>query len=122
MDNLRTGKLIAALRKQQGITQQQLADTLNLSNKTISKWESGAGSPDISNLPLLADALGVSVDELLRGELREKESPQETGSPKPKGSGKELTPEQKRERAVIAVGASIGAVLGILAYNLGWLG
>ena len=41
MDNVQTGKLIAELRKEQGFTQQQLADKLNLSNKTISKWESG---------------------------------------------------------------------------------
>ena len=69
MDNVRTGKLIAELRKKQGMTQQQLADKLNLSNKTISKWESGSGSPDISNLLALAEVLGVSVDELLRGEF-----------------------------------------------------
>lgn len=41
MDNVRTGKLIAELRKKKGLTQQDLADQLNLSNKTISKWESG---------------------------------------------------------------------------------
>ena len=41
MDNIQTGKLIAELRKGQGLTQQQLADKMNLSNKTISKWESG---------------------------------------------------------------------------------
>lgn len=41
MDNTQTGRLIASLRKQRGLTQQQLADELNLSNKTISKWESG---------------------------------------------------------------------------------
>lgn len=41
MDNVQTGKLIAKLRRERGLTQQQLADKLNLSNKTISKWESG---------------------------------------------------------------------------------
>ncbi len=41
MDNVQTGKLIAALRKKKGLTQQALAEQLNLSNKTISKWESG---------------------------------------------------------------------------------
>lgn len=69
MDNIQTGKLIAELRKKQGLTQQQLADKINLSNKTISKWESGVGAPDISNLSVLAEVLGISVDELLRGEL-----------------------------------------------------
>ena len=116
MDNVQTGKLIAALRKQQGLTQQQLADKLNLSNKTISKWESGSGSPDISNLPVLAEALEISVDELLKGELNNLEG-ENNCSPQ-----KEFTPEQKKERAIIALSACIGAVLGILAYNFGWLG
>lgn len=122
MDNIQTGKLIAELRKQQGLTQQQLADKLNLSNKTISKWESGSGSPDISNLPILADTLGISVDELLRGELSKMESKQNSDVLKNDVFRKELTQEQKKERAIIGLAASIGALLGILAYNFGWLG
>ena len=99
MDNIQTGKLIAELRKKQGLTQQQLADKLNLSNKTISKWESGNGSPDISNLPVLAEALGISVDELLKGELNNTES--DTNSDIPKGCSprKELTSEQKKGKS-----------------------
>ena len=122
MDNVQTGKLIAELRKKQGLTQQQLADKLILSNKTISKWESGNGSPDISNLPVLADALGISVDELLRGELNKPEADTNPNAPKDCTPQKELTPKQKKERTIIALAASIGAILGILAYNFGWLG
>lgn len=122
MDNVQTGKLIAELRKKQGLTQQQLADKLNLSNKTISKWESGSGSPDISNLPVLAEALGISVDELLKGEINNSETDTYSEAAKDYSSRKELTPEQKKERAIIALAACIGAVLGILAYNFGWLG
>ena len=120
MDNIQTGKLIAKLRKEQGLTQQQLAEKLNLSNKTISKWESGAGSPDISNLSVLAEILGISVDELLKGELTTSELNIETC--KDCMVRKELTPKQKAERAIIVLAASVGAVLGILAYNFGWLG
>ena len=122
MDNVQTGKLIAELRKKQGLTQQQLADKLNLSNKTISKWESGSGSPDISNLPVLAEALGISVDELLKGKINNSETDTYSEAAKDYSSRKELTPEQKKERAIIALAACIGAVLGILAYNFGWLG
>ncbi len=122
MDNLQTGRLIAELRKKQGLTQQQLADKLNLSNKTISKWESGSGSPDISNLPVLAEALEISVDELLNGRLNKLKSNTNSDEPKDCSSRKELTPEQKKERAIIALTASVGAILGILAYNFGWLG
>lgn len=121
MDNIGTGKLIAELRRSKGLTQQQLADQMNLSNKTISKWESGSGSPDLSNLPVLADALGVTVDELLRGELNgsTEDAAETVQEPAVK---KELTPEQKKERAIIALAMCIGAVLGILAYNFSWLG
>ena len=122
MDNIQTGRLIAELRKKQGLTQQQLADKLNLSNKTISKWESGSGSPDISNLPVLAEALEISVDELLNGELNQLKSDTNLDMPKDYSPRKELTPEQKKERAIIALSASVGAILGILAYNFGWLG
>ena len=122
MDNIQIGRLIAELRKKQGLTQQQLADKLNLSNKTISKWESGSGSPDISNLPVLAEALEISVDELLNGELNQLKSATNLDMPKDYSPRKELTPEQKKERAIIALTASVGAILGILAYNFGWLG
>ena len=122
MDNVQTGRLIAELRKKQGFTQQQLADKLNLSNKTISKWESGSGCPDISNLPVLAEALEISVDELLNGELNKLKSDTNSDVPEDCSPRKELTPEQKKARAIIALAASVGAILGILAYNLGWLG
>ena len=67
-DNLKIGKFIAELRKQKGLTQTALGELLNLSNRAVSKWETGEGLPDVSVLPLLADVLGVTVDELLRGE------------------------------------------------------
>lgn len=58
------GKKIAALRKSRDITQAQLAEYLFLVPQTVSKWEAGNGSPDISLLPKIADFFGVSLDEL----------------------------------------------------------
>ena len=52
-----TGALIAQLRKEQGLTQKQLAEQLHISDRTISKWERGAGFPDVSLLEPLADVL-----------------------------------------------------------------
>ncbi len=101
MDNVQTGKLIAELRKQQGLTQQQLAERLNLSNKTISKWESGAGSPDISNLEVLADTLGISVDELLRGKLNDNAAEKTIRDSEHGISTKESTYERKKEMTII---------------------
>lgn len=67
MDTKQIGQFIAGSRKRLGMTQQQLADQLRLSNKTISKWETGEGLPDISSLPALAQLLGTTVDCLLAG-------------------------------------------------------
>ncbi|MBE6773765.1 MAG: helix-turn-helix transcriptional regulator [Ruminococcaceae bacterium] len=62
------GNFIALLRKEKNLTQKQLAELLNVSDKTISHWECDETSPDILILPELAELLGVSVDELLKGE------------------------------------------------------
>ena len=68
MDRTKTGALIAAARKEQNMTQTELAAALHVSDRAVSKWERGAGFPDISLLEPLADALGLGVLDLLRGE------------------------------------------------------
>lgn len=71
MDAQRTGKLINYLRSKKGITQKDLAELINVSDKAVSKWERGDGCPDVGILPALAQALGTDVDSLLNGELKE---------------------------------------------------
>ena len=68
MNNYVTGAAIRTLREKQRMTQSQLAEKLCVSDKTVSKWETGKGFPDISLLEPLAAALGISVPELLSGE------------------------------------------------------
>lgn len=68
MDANKMGAFIAGIRKEKGMTQAELAAKLFLSDKTISKWERGAGLPDIGNLEALADALGVTLVELMQSE------------------------------------------------------
>ena len=68
LDKEKFGAFIAELRKEKGLTQQELADRLFLSNKAVSKWERGQSLPDIALLTPLADILGVSEAELLKGE------------------------------------------------------
>lgn len=65
MEPYEMGKRIAALRKQKGLTQQQLADRLNVTNRAVSRWETGEGYPEITLLPALCRALDSSADELL---------------------------------------------------------
>lgn len=69
MNSIKTGKLISAMRTSKGMTQKQLAEKINISDKAISKWERGDGCPDISILPVLAEALDIEVDNILNGEF-----------------------------------------------------
>ena len=68
MDQIKIGKFIAVCRKQKGLTQMQLAEKLNITDKAISKWERGIAMPDSSIMLALCDILGISVNELLCGE------------------------------------------------------
>lgn len=68
MDQYVTGKMIKKLRESRGLTQSLLADILMISDKTISKWETGKGYPDISLLEGLSKALNISITELLLGQ------------------------------------------------------
>lgn len=70
-----TGKTIKELREKRKLTQKELAEKISVSDKTISKWETGKGLPDIAIIEELAKALGVSIAELLTGDLRENENP-----------------------------------------------
>ena len=70
MDCKSLGNTIANLRHQNNITQSTLAEKLGVSNKAVSKWESGQGYPDISLLPVIAEFFGVSIDYLLLGEKK----------------------------------------------------
>jgi len=68
MDNYITGAAIKRLREEKGLTQSALADEIGVSDKTVSKWETAKGLPDISLLEPLSRALGVSVMELMSGD------------------------------------------------------
>lgn len=72
MDQAKIGKFIAEMRKKQGFTQKKLAEELGISDKTISKWECGNGMPDNGLMLPLCSMLGISVNELLSGELLSK--------------------------------------------------
>lgn len=68
MDQIKIGKFIAQSRKELGWTQRQLADELAISDKTVSKWETGKGLPEVALMMPLCEVLGISVNELLSGE------------------------------------------------------
>lgn len=69
MDCTKVGGLIFRLRKEKGLTQKQLADIMNISAKTVSKWECGMGCPDVSLLGKLSTVLEVNIEKILEGNL-----------------------------------------------------
>ena len=68
MDQIKIGKFIAECRKNEGLTQMQLAERLNITDRAVSKWETGRSLPDSSVMLELCDILGINVNELLCGE------------------------------------------------------
>lgn len=76
------GQFISALRKANGMTQQEMADRLGVSNKAVSRWERDECAPDISLIPAIAEMFGVTCDELLKGRRILEAAPQEKKEPK----------------------------------------
>lgn len=70
MDQQKIGSFLKKLRKEKALTQEQLAEHLNVSARTVSRWETGTNMPDISLLVTLADFYGISIPELLDGERK----------------------------------------------------
>lgn len=65
MTNKTMGDMICTLRKEQGMTQKELADKLNVTDKAVSKWERNVSFPDTGTIPKLAELFGITIDELM---------------------------------------------------------
>ncbi len=74
MNQIMIGRFIAMKRKEKNLTQEQLAEKLGISNKTISKWENGKCMPDYSIVKPLCQELGITITELMDGEIKENNS------------------------------------------------
>ena len=80
MKNQTLGAMIASLRKENGMTQLELAEKMGVTDKAVSKWERDLSYPDINSLPKLADIFGVSVDQLMQIKLKDQTGPSRKGS------------------------------------------
>ena len=112
------GEFIAILRKANGMTQRDLADKLNVSDKTVSRWERDETAPDISLLPVIADLFGITTDELLRGEriaetVRNEEA--EKVQARSEDSVKRLLRRSKNQLMMTLFIALGGALMGVVA-------
>ena len=129
MEKKTIGGFIAALRKANGMTQKDLAERLNVSDKTVSRWERDDGAPDLAAIPAIAEIFGVTCDELLRGERK---SPTERAevteeietTPKAEKQRQRLlksTLSQYKNRTYIAMGVSVVGMIVALVCNLAFL-
>ena len=70
MSNKSIGEVISSLRKEKGMTQNDLAEKMNVTDKAVSKWERNLSCPDINSIPKLAEILGTSVEDLLNAQVK----------------------------------------------------
>lgn len=120
MDHQKTGALIARRRADLYLTQKELAEKLSVSDRTVSKWERGAGFPDISLVEPLADALGLSVLELLHGEESPETIPGSDSSAREtlRALWPEVGARLRRAKRLLTV---LAVLLAIAAVALTWL-
>ena len=70
MSNKSIGEMISSLRKEKGMTQNDLAEKMNVTDKAVSKWERNLSCPDVNSIPKLAEVLGTTVEELLNAQSK----------------------------------------------------
>ena len=116
MDPKKTGEFIALLRREQGMTQKDLAEKLNVSDKAISRWETGKGFPETGLLMTISDALGISVGELLSGQRMEREQVKEQTDQVIVQSFR-----QTDRKAATALWTAIGSALVIFLVVMAWI-
>ena len=129
MEKKTIGGFIAALRKANGMTQKDLAERLNVSDKTVSRWERDDGAPDLAVIPVIAEIFNVTCDELLRGERKsptERADATEESEPTPKAEKQrqrllKSTLSQYKNHTYIAMGVSFIGIIVALICNLAFL-
>lgn len=129
MEKKTIGCFIAALRKANGMTQKDLAEKLNVSDKTVSRWERDDGAPDLAVIPVIAEIFDVTCDELLRGERKsptERAEATEEDEPTPKAEKQrqrllKSTLSQYKNHTYIAIGVSVIGIIVALVCNLAFL-
>ena len=118
MDQKKTGQFLKTLRKEKQITQEALAEILHVSNRTVSRWETGSNMPDISLLVELAEFYQVSITEIIDGERKSEKMNQETKMTAMKMaeySKQELAVEKRKIISVLLMIFSVFVMISALA-------
>ena len=115
MDQVKIGQFIKTMRKEKSLTQRELAEKLNISEKTVSKWETGSGMPEVSLMLPLCKILDISVNELLSGErLDEKQYHEKAEENIVSFLADKTSPRKKLIIAAISFSLSFIAVIAML--------
>lgn len=117
------GENIKKLRKEKNLSQEQLAEMLNVSRQAVSKWESGKTYPDIDNLVLLRDIFNVTLDDLIINENKTKS--EDTIEPSKSCTNNYIEYEKDEEDDELSVnlmigGLTIGMAIGLITDNFMW--
>lgn len=121
MDQKKIGRFLAEARRAAGLTQAQLAETLGVSDRSISRWENGVTMPDVSLFVPLCDALGITLDEFFSGE-RQSQTPQaQVSAQHMEGYARYLAGRSRRRTALLAAALALAlllaAALAVLCTN-----
>lgn len=115
MNNLTTGEIIAKLRKERSLSQEELAEALYVTRQAISKWESGAGSPDISNLKNIAAYFNVNVDYLINGNEEQEIAPSPSNRGQAAKIKKEANENMKKFNILFRILLAVSALCWIIS-------
>jgi transcriptional regulator with XRE-family HTH domain len=130
MEKKTIGKLIAALRRANGMTQRELGERLFVSDKTVSRWECDECTPELSLIPAIAELFGITTDELLRGECNAQAGADEGDDARQRKKGRSekqfkvmLHRRMVRfcNQSMIVAGIALGGLLAAMVANLGFL-
>ena len=126
MDAKKLGQFIAQLRKEPNMTQADLAQKLQVTDKAVSKWERGLGLPDINSIEPLAEALGVTVLEIMRSERIPVESITPQSASEVITDAFDMVKQQRKQERKSLIRISVGVFISIsllfLADTMGWMG
>ncbi len=114
MDQKKIGSFLKELRKEKGITQEQFAEILNISGRTVSRWETGNNMPDISLLVEIADFFDVSIPEIINGERKSEIMEKEV-----KEVAEILSDYAGEEKALLLKKARIISIVGLISLLAG---
>ena len=117
MDQVKIGNLKKKLRKEKGITQEQLAEILNVSGRTVSRWETGNNMPDISILVDIADYYDISIPEIISGERKSEMMNEE----EERKIAKTMSDYATTEKEKIFKEMKLQSVMGVCALVLYWI-